>query len=329
MNDTYTASPAKIKAYLDRFVIGQDEAKKDLAMLGFLHQIRILMDKDKEFPPTEGWKKPLTGLIVGPTGCGKTYLLKLLARSINVPLLSVNAAEMTNVGYVGNTFSDLVSSALSKVSYDYPYEAQDRAIIFVDEFDKICSGLNHDGWSRRMQDSLLAPIEGQRLGSGNRTNHTGLDLSKMMVVLGGSFRHLVDKRTKEKVVYGFVKNEDKKDLEKITQAELIESGVIRELAGRIHTVTQVYPLTKNQLYKILEDTEENVIRDYNRLFKFLGEREATELEIDMIVNVASIENEKKGNDLGARALVNAANKVFRKRLEDSLHVFTPDDNTQE
>ena len=141
-------------------------------MLGFLQQIRYLMDKTPNCPETEGWKKPITGMIVGPTGCGKTYLLKILAKYINVPLLSVNAAEMTNSGYVGNTFADLVIGALDKVDYTkFKQPARERAIVFVDEFDKICSGLSSDGWSKRIQDSLLAPVEGQLLQSGNRTHN--------------------------------------------------------------------------------------------------------------------------------------------------------------
>lgn len=325
MNKTINFSPQKIVTYFDRFVVGQEEAKKDLAMLGFLQQVRLMMsDKKLDKDVTAGWKKPLTGMIVGPTGCGKTYLIKLLAKYINVPLISINARELTNTGYVGKTFPDLVRIGMQNISSkDFPYDviedASQRAVIFIDEFDKICNGLNSDGWSRSIQNSLLVPIEGGFIGGGNREDGKRIDTSKMIFILGGSFSHLSDKRTRESKAYGFDKTLAPAVLDKISQAELIEAGVARELAGRIHCVTQVYPLTKQEMYEALTTAEASVLRDYDQLMEFLGQPPVTKEEIDVILETAFAENSKKDNNLGARALINAANTTLRDRLKNATY----------
>lgn len=323
-------SPETIVKYLDRFVVGQHQAKKDLALLGFQQQIRAKMEEFAGYKDLHKKQKPLTGLITGPTGCGKTYLIKHLAKKINVPMLYVNAKDLTNTGYVGRSLASIlkeqIRSAEAKAAINftragereaYFNKAVCRAIVFIDEFDKMVTGLSSDGWSTSLQNSLLAPLEGSAVLDNSRDGEVMVETSKMMFILGGSFTYLTEAHSKEQKSYGF-KKEPGAPLGKITSAELINAGVIRELVGRLNVVTSVTALDAEQLEAALE-IEDGVLTQFDHLFKFLQQEPVTYVEKQKILRIALEANAKKNNNLGVRSLISAANEVLQPRIMASVY----------
>lgn len=323
-------SPETIIKYLDRYVVGQEQAKKDLALLGFQQQVRAMMEEHATYRDLHKKQKPLTGLITGPTGCGKTYLIKHLAKKINVPMLYVNAKDLTNTGYVGRSLASIlkeqIRAAESKAAVNftragdreaYFNKAVCRAIVFIDEFDKLVTGLTSDGWSTSLQNSLLAPLEGSGVLDNSRDGEVVIETSKMMFILGGSFTYLMEAHSKDQKSYGF-KKEPGAALGKITSAELINAGVIRELVGRLNIVTSVTALNEEQLAAAL-DIEDGVLTQFDHLFKFLRQDEVSEDEKKQILRIALEANAKKNNNLGVRSLISAANEVLQPRIMSCVY----------
>ena len=363
-------SPQFIVEQLDRFVVGQERAKKDLAILGFYQAMRQQLDKqryediveemwEKQYPNasdtqevqvsynadgsvagygvTEPKYKQIesiqkkydvfdhlqkeepslpgkAGLILGPSGCGKTYLVTLLGKILDLPVVYVNAMELTNTGYVGRTISDICDDELRSLARTHEFGPWQMpyAIIFVDEFDKRCVSADERSWDRAIQYSLLAGLEGKTMSDTSSKGSSSVETKRMLWILGGSFQHLRDIKHKTSTTIGYTGNIDpsKDDFHVYSAADLEEGGIIKEVAGRLPVVTEVIQLTREQMRDALKK-ENNSIKPYEDLYNFLGKQFLpTEEQIERIIDKCM---ESK---TGARGLSFAIHEVFKEDLLD-------------
>lgn len=259
-------SPKEIKEYLDIYVVGQEEAKKTLANAAYMHEARELVAL--KLGRKEPFKKT-TCLLIGPTGVGKTYLIQKLAQVVDRQVFTINAKDITSEGYVGMGISDYLDSFSN--NYQNIKELE-KAIIFIDEFDKLCTGDGpRNSFNIPIQQQLLKVIEGIKKEVGSRSKKNEIDTSHIMFILGGSFQHMRDARKKDKPKnpMGFMEEEVKKPKKIPLHKELQNNGVIRELAGRISVVTELHELQLKHLKKIAT-IEDGIIDQYKVVLDELG-----------------------------------------------------------
>jgi len=299
--------PTKIKAHLDNYVIGQDEAKKILSVALYSHYKRIDKPKIKDI---ELEKSNI--LLVGPTGSGKTLLAKSLAKVMNVPFAMADATSLTEAGYVGEDVESILSRLL--VSADFDIEKAQKGIIYIDEIDKIAhkgesSSSGRDVSGEGVQQGLLkileggevyVPLKGSRKTSGSET--VLFDTTHILFICGGAFVGLAgdegkNKKNKAKKM-GFLKPKEE-ELEKkaITTKELIGFGLIPEFIGRIPVLASLEELSMEDMIRVLTEPKNAIIKQYQALFELDGielffEKEALE----------TIAKKAYENGVGARGL---------------------------
>lgn len=289
-------TPEDIKAQLDEHVIGQDSTKKILSVLGHNNILRTRRMRD-------GWSTETliksNVLMVGATGCGKTFLIQTLGKILNTPVAVVDITSFTQSGYIGrdirDIISDLILSAydLMSVKFDYYFEnSQDpkeemflrvkNGIVFIDEFDKIRAmpGTHQGEWRKGIQEELLKMIEGNTLTVkdpyNDKIKHT-INTKDIIFILGGAFNGLdevVTRRNDEVSSMGFggnVKSKEKiprhKILKDLRQEDIIEYGFIGELIGRISCFTVLDDMSVVTLQSILINSKSSVLLKYKQLFE--------------------------------------------------------------
>ncbi len=296
-------TPKKIVNTLDLAVQGQDEAKKALAVIGFMHHTAFVESEllEAEFDDTHTAKTNI--LLLGPSGCGKTYLVKKLSEIMRLPFYQISAANLTNEGYVGSSLNDHLVNYFGTTRREGTYTQNEinHGIIFVDELDKLeatdsSSSLN--GWLKQVQTSLLRACEGfpvykdERSEGAKTCGHT----KDLLFIFAGNFASIRKRREERKVKnIGFM---HQTHVETMTlEKEITDSGIMPELIGRMGYVTELNPLTKDDLREIILNKEGSVIKQYQRLFKFL-QRDLTlgEEEIELLIQKA------QDSPTGARAL---------------------------
>ena len=280
--------PKEIKAYLDQYIIGQDDAKKFMSVAVYNHYKRLAQqtaDKDKD-DDVEIEKSNI--IMVGSTGTGKTLLAKTIARLLDVPFTIVDATVFTQAGYVGEDVESILSRLLQVA--DYNVEKAERGIVFIDEIDKIARkadnpSITRDVSGEGVQQSMLKLLEGTMVNvppKGGRKHpdqdYVHVNTRNILFICGGAFdgieKRIAQRLNAHTVGYSSVQNAKKIDPKNLMQyiepQDLKSFGLIPEIIGRLPVLTYLNPLDKEALTRILTEPKNSIIKQYVKLFEMDG-----------------------------------------------------------
>lgn len=325
--------PKEIKKFLDEYVIGQDQAKKQLSIAVYNHYKRLLHNED-ENKSVEIEKSNI--IMVGETGTGKTLLAKTIAKQLNVPFCIVDATILTEAGYVGEDVESILSRLLMVADYDV--EKAEKGIVFIDEIDKIARksdnpSITRDVSGEGVQQGLLKLLEGSIVNvppQGGRKHpdqkYIQVNTQNILFIAGGAFDGIKDiiERRLNKQAIGFSTDKHNKTeeedyiLEKLNASDLRSFGLIPELLGRFPIITHLDKLNKETMLRILTEPKNSIINQFTELFRLDGVKIAfTDDALEKIVDYTI----DKG--LGARGLRGTTEQV----LEDFMYNIDEINNT--
>lgn len=325
-------APHKIKASLDSYVIGQEYAKKVMSVAVYNHYKRVFADNADEIEIEKS-----NMLMIGPTGSGKTYLVKTLARLLDVPLAITDATSLTEAGYIGDDIESVVSKLLAAADNDV--EKAEHGIIFIDEIDKIAKKKNtnqRDVSGEAVQQGMLKLLEGSEVevpvGANSKNAMVPLatvDTKNILFICGGAFPDLesiIKERLNKQASIGFMADlkdkydNDSKLLNKVTVDDLKKFGMIPEFLGRLPIIFTLDGLSEEMLVQILKEPKNAILKQYQKLLAL--DEVKLEFEEGALHAIAKMALEKH---TGARAL----RAILEEYMLDIMYEIPKDDNIGE
>ena len=325
-------APHKIKASLDEYVIGQEHAKKVMSVAVYNHYKRVFAESNDDIEIEKS-----NMLLIGPTGSGKTYMVKTLARLLDVPLAITDATSLTEAGYIGDDIESVVSKLLAAADNDV--EKAEHGIIFIDEIDKIAKKKNtnqRDVSGEAVQQGMLKLLEGSEIevpvGANSKNAMvplTTVDTKNILFICGGAFpdlEEIIKERLNKTASIGFQADlKDKYDhddslLEKVTVDDLRKFGMIPEFLGRLPVIFALKGLTRDMLVEILKEPKNAILKQYQKLLAM--DEVKLEFEQGALEAIADKAMEKH---TGARAL----RAILEEYMLDIMYEIPKDDSIGE
>ena len=322
-------APHKIKEQLDQYVVGQEYAKKAMSVAVYNHYKRVATDTMDDIEIEKS-----NMLMIGPTGCGKTFLVKTLAKLLDVPLAITDATSLTEAGYIGDDIESVVSKLLAAADNDV--ERAEQGIIFIDEIDKIAkkkTSSQRDVSGESVQQGMLKLLEGSEVevpvGANSKNAMvplTTVNTKNILFICGGAFpdlEEIIKERLTKKSSMGFNaelkdKYDDDKDLiSKVTVEDLRKFGMIPEFIGRLPIIFTLKGLDKDMLVKILKEPKNAILKQYQKLLALD--------EVNLIFDDSALEaiaEKAMKKDTGARAL----RAIIEEFMLDIMYEIPKDDN---
>jgi ATP-dependent Clp protease ATP-binding subunit ClpX len=321
-------TPDKIKKFLDERIIGQDHAKMAISVAVYNHHKRI------NNPVIDGVEIDKSNLLfIGPTGCGKTYMIQQVAKMLSVPMVIIDATSITESGYVGLDVEEAIARLYQAADQDI--EKTEKGIIYIDEIDKKSrksesSSITRDVSGEGVQQALLKILEGCEVKvppTGGRKNPAGeyimVNTRNILFILGGAFvglKEIVNKRLDTGSSIGFAANLSKHNVEdadtfelisQVRQEDLIQFGIIPELIGRVPVMVPFKELDEEDLVRILTEPKSAIVKQYQKMFNL----DHVELEIAQVA-LRQIAKQAMENKTGARGLRGILEKLLMKTQFD-------------
>ena len=322
-------APHRIKAQLDEYVIGQEHAKKAMAVAVYNHYKRVATDTMDDIEIEKS-----NMLMIGPTGSGKTYLVKTLARLLDVPLAIADATSLTEAGYIGDDIESVLSKLLAAADNDI--EKAERGIVFIDEIDKLAKKRNasqRDVSGESVQQGLLKLLEGSEVevpvGANSKNAMVPLETintKNILFICGGAFpdlEEIIKERLNKHSSMGFIadlkdKYDGEKDLlSKVAVEDLRKFGMIPEFIGRLPVIFTLQGLNEDMLVKILREPKNAILKQYQKLLAL--DEVKLEFEEEALHAIAQKAMKK---DTGARAL----RSIIEEFMLDIMYEIPKDDN---